>query len=151
MFRSRREKRLPLQHGAVMLLAFSLLANAQQVGQNTTPGAPAAATFQTSTQLVIEAVTVKDKDGKSIPGLTAKDFTVTEDGQPQTIKFFEFQKLDEVTNAPVAPAAARVEPYAKLTRTQIAPEPQGDLKNRGCVEQRRGDYDDSRLVFAVAA
>ena len=87
------------------------------------------ATFQTSTQLVIQTVNVKDKTGKVIEGLTAKDFTVTEDGVPQTIKFFEFQKLDEVTDAPVAPTAA-VEPYAKLARTQIAHEPPGDLKYR---------------------
>ena len=37
-------------------------------------------------QLVVEAVVVKDKQGNPIRGLTAKDFTVTEDGVPQTIK-----------------------------------------------------------------
>ncbi len=56
---------------------------------------PAAPRFRASTQLVIETVSVKDKNGKPIEGLTAKDFTVTEDGAPQTISFFEYQKLQE--------------------------------------------------------
>src|SRR5713226_2389674 len=62
-------------------------------------------TFQTSTQLVIQTVNVKDKSGKPIEGLTAKDFTVTEDGVPQTIKFFEFQKLDEEAQTPITTPA----------------------------------------------
>jgi VWFA-related protein len=81
-------------------------------------------------------VSVKDRNGKVIEGLTAKDFTVTENGAPQTIRFCEFQKLQEDAPeaAPVAPPAARPE-VAKVdavTRNQIAPEPPGDIryKNR---------------------
>src|SRR5213075_280165 len=61
------------------------------------PAAPAdnLAKFSSSTQLVVEIVSVKDKSGNIVEGLTAKDFTVTENGQPQTISFCEFQKLDE--------------------------------------------------------
>ena len=63
-------------------------------------GADGVATFQTTTQLVVETVRVKDKSGKPIEGLTAKDFTVTEDGAPQAIKFFEYQKLPEDPRLP---------------------------------------------------
>ena len=44
--------------------------------------ADAAQTYTMSmrSQLVVEAVVVKDKQGKPIEGLTAKDFTLTEDG-----------------------------------------------------------------------
>lgn len=86
------------------------------------------ATFQTTSQLVVETVSVKDKDGNPITGLTAKDFAITEDGVPQTIKFFEFQKL---TDAPPAqPTAPRIELLPRLTKTQIAPETPGDFRYR---------------------
>src|SRR5215471_5620813 len=112
-------------------LSFTLAAWSQQVGTNVQSGA-ATPTFITGATLVIETVTVNGKDGKPIEGLTAKDFTITEDNQPQTIKFFEYQKLEEVpTNAPApAPRVEDIRIYEKLTTTQIAPEPPGDLKYR---------------------
>src|SRR5438045_2008245 len=74
-----------------VFLASTLLAQQppQQLPQNAD-----AAKFTSSTQLVVEMVTVKDKAGNIVEGLTAKDFTVTEDGKPQTISFCEFQKLE---------------------------------------------------------
>jgi VWFA-related protein len=119
---------------AIALLVASVLTRtlpAQQVGRNTAPGAPSTATFQTGTQLVIETVTIKDKAGKPVEGLAAKDFTVTEDGVPQTIKVFDFQKFEDAPAQPAAaPIPARAEPFAKLTRTQIAPEPTGEFRYR---------------------
>src|SRR5262245_19444079 len=50
--------------------------------------------FRASTRLIIETVTVTDKDGKAIEGLTASDFIVTEDNVPQQIAFVEFQRMD---------------------------------------------------------
>src|ERR1035438_2450555 len=80
-------------------LIFVLLAGAQQPVQTPVPAPQTAAAgivkFQANTQLVIETVTVRDKNGKAVAGLTAKDFTITEDGVAQTISFCEFQKLDE--------------------------------------------------------
>jgi len=100
--------------------------------QNAAAGADTV-TFKTSTQLVIETVGVKDKSGKPIEGLTAKDFVITEDGMPQTIAFFEYQKLPDapadaiLTTTTPAPVAA---PMPKLPRTQIAPERPGDVRYR---------------------
>src|SRR5208337_3657163 len=77
-------------------------------------------------------VSVKDKNGKPIEGLTAKDFVVTENGQPQTISFCEFHQLD---NTP-APAASTVLSLAEtkaapaVTSTPIAPEAPGDIRYR---------------------
>ena len=51
--------------------------------------------FETTTQLVIVNVFVKDKDGRPVGGLTASDFSVFEDGKPQQIKVFEFQRVED--------------------------------------------------------
>ncbi|MBZ5612142.1 MAG: VWA domain-containing protein [Acidobacteriia bacterium] len=112
-----------------IFLSTLLAASAQQVGQNAQSPA-SAATFQTSTQLVVETVSVKDKSGKPVENLTAKDFVVTEDGVPQTIKFFEFQKFEDVATplAPSAPDASRAAPMARLPKVQITPETPGNMK-----------------------
>ena len=83
-------------------------------------------TIQVNTQLVVETVVVKDKDGKSIEGLSEKDFTVTEDGVPQTINVFQFQKLEE-TPLPSGVAAQRpAELVQPKIPAQITPPPPGD-------------------------
>ena len=112
------------------ILFGTLIANAQQVGQNGPPKDNRAAQITVNTQLVVETVVVKDKKGDPMEGLTAKDFTVTEDEVPQAIAFFEHQKLPQ---APTTQATAHSAPeditiYHKLARTQIAPEPRGDIR-----------------------
>ncbi len=103
---------------------FGLSAGAQQIGQNKDPNAPNDFTFSMKVQLVVETVVVKDKQGNAVEGLTAKDFVVTEDGAPQTIRFCEHQDL--AANAkPLQQSKAADEDlkiYKRLARTQIAPE-----------------------------
>jgi VWFA-related protein len=73
---------------------------------------------------VVETVVVKDKQGKFISGLAAKNFTVTEDGVPQAVKFCEHQQFSETVD-PLPPAPIddeNITIYKKLTHTQIAPE-----------------------------
>jgi VWFA-related protein len=97
---------------------------AQQIGQNKPGEAAESYTLSVKVQLVTEAVVVKDKDGKPIPGLTAKDFAVTEDGVPQTVRICEHQDLSALS-APLpvsTPATENVRTYNKLAHTQIAPE-----------------------------
>jgi VWFA-related protein len=74
----------------------------------------------------MQQVTVKDKSGKPIEGLTAKDFSVTENGIPQTIAILEFQKLEELRPAPTL--TDRVAPIPRLAHTQIAAERPLDLR-----------------------
>jgi VWFA-related protein len=113
-----------------VFLLHTLPAAAQQVGQNAPPGSNAAATIRVSTQLVVEAVVVKDKQGNPIPGLTAKDFTVTEDGVPQTVSFCEHQELPEAIGAepPARSAPENIRVYDTLSRTRISPETPGKLR-----------------------
>src|SRR3974377_2083656 len=113
-----------------LVLAFPALP--QQIGQNTATPASSAATLPAHTQLVIETVKVKDKNGNPVEGLTANDFMATEDGAPQTIRFFEFQKLPAAPDPvrTLAPRAANVAPLPKLPHTQIEPEKPGDVRYR---------------------
>jgi VWFA-related protein len=108
----------------ILLTFIAAMATAQQVGQNTSGSTSGTYTLTAKTQLVVETVVVKDKQGKFIPGLSAKDFTVTEDGAPQTIRFCEHQDLSaqEAPVAPAAPGTEQIKLYKQLTRTQLAPE-----------------------------
>src|SRR5581483_7617733 len=68
-------------------------------------------TFTSSANLVVVDVSVKDKSGKVIPGLTKNDFEVLEDGKPQQVSVFEFQRLDsdDIQRKPV-PAVKSPQP-----------------------------------------
>lgn len=128
------------QTAALRVVAFSLclcafVLRGQQVGQNAPITASRQVTFRASAQLVVETVVVKDKNGRPVEGLTAKDFTVTEDGIPQTIRFFEFQKLPEGADAPPAAEPGRPKLLERLPRTQISPETPGNIR-----------YSDRRLL-----
>jgi VWFA-related protein len=134
------------------VLLLALWALAQQAppaaprpqAQSQVQPATAQTTFTVKTQLVVEEVTVRDKNGKAVEGLRKGDFAVTEDGKPQIIKFFEFENIDQVAAsaptpelqrrenaAPPAPAPAPAAPApAPLTQVQIAPEPPGDVRYR---------------------
>ena len=88
---------------------------------------PAQPTFRTGQTLIVQTVTVKDKDGKPVEGLTARDFTITEDGEPQAITFVEFQRLPgPASPSPVngAQPGAAAQPAASASPdTPAAPAP----------------------------
>ena len=121
------------------VLVAGVIGSAQQPAQ--TP----AATFRSTTRLIVQTVSVKDKEGKPIEGLTAKDFIVTEDGEVQTVSFVEFQRLPTITiasgqvtvgDAPADTTTAVVPPPAPAgagapaTDVRIASAPPGDIKYR---------------------
>jgi VWFA-related protein len=111
--------------------AGNLSAGAQLTGQNKPVGsADQAATIKVTSRLIIETVGVKDKKGKPIGGLSAKDFTITEDGVAQKISFCEHQVLTEdATALAVTPAGEEnIKIYNRLARTQIAPETAGEIR-----------------------
>jgi VWFA-related protein len=53
-----------------------------------TPAPTAASTIAVDVRVVTLPVTVRDKHGKIVRDLTKDDFTLQEDGRPQTIKYF---------------------------------------------------------------
>lgn len=108
----------------------TLGANAQQIGQNTPLGKSDTLTLSVRSQIVIETVVVKDKKGNPIDGLTAKDFTVTEDGVPQSIRFCEHQTLPStLSDVPITTSGPEdIKLYNRLARTQITPESPGDVR-----------------------
>jgi VWFA-related protein len=118
------------------LLISLLAASAQQAPQTPTTGT---ARFGATSQLVVEDVIVRGKDGNPVTNLKASDFTITEDGKPQKISVFEFQKLEEQPSAPLAPGPdTGKEPSVlserisvpSVTANAIAPETPGDLRYR---------------------
>ena len=113
------------------LLSFLLLLCAAQTplpilgqttGQNREPGGDKPFTLSVRSQLVVEAVTVKDAHGNPVHGLAAGDFTLTEDGVAQKIRFAEHQSLPTVTAQLPAQENENVTIYKRLHRTEIAPE-----------------------------
>jgi VWFA-related protein len=105
------------------LFTIAALTFAQQVGENKqNSDAP---TFTVTRQLKIEQVRVSDKNGNPVKDLTIKDFTVTEDGVPQEIKFFEYQNVEETIAAEPLPPLGPPKYFEKLPHTQISGETPG--------------------------
>jgi VWFA-related protein len=114
---------------SMAISANTTAAAAQVIGGNAQPGGSDTYTMSVTTRLVVETVVVKDKKGNPINGLTANDFTVTEDGVPQKISFCEQQSLPENPTPIVAsPADEDIKIYNHLGRTQIASETPGKIK-----------------------
>ena len=90
--------------------------------------------FRTGTRIIVQAVMVKDADGRPIEGLTARDFVVTEDGQPQDLAFVEYQRLaSEPGTPPPAPVnrpPAGAVDVPSATQAPFAPPPSGDGRFR---------------------
>lgn len=124
-------------YGVVALLALTA------IGQQRPPAAAPVQIPQTNVKftadssLVIADVTVKDpKTGEPIEGLKASDFILLEDGKPQKIQVFEFQKLS-VTAAPpeAAPTLGSQDELPEDPKTSITIQGPGKIQ-----------YHDKRLL-----
>jgi VWFA-related protein len=122
-----------MRRAIAIFLFAAVTSRAQQIGQNAPPGGTAGSsatvTFSTGAQLVVEAVVVTDKKGSPVEGLSAKDFTVTENGIPQAIRFFDHQNLPQTPGtAPAGSEPEHIHIYDKLGRTQISREAPGNTR-----------------------
>lgn len=86
---------------AAILVTGALL---QVPGPRTAPDGPPV--VKLTTHLVQVNVIVRDKQGRPVTGLTKEDFTVLDNGKPQTVRFFsmETNRMDAAPSAPL-PAA----------------------------------------------
>src|SRR5262245_28449255 len=104
--RGRRPARSTVRGRASLVLGLVALSSAL-VAQDQRP-----LTVRVGTQLAVQTVSVKDKAGNPIEGLTIDDFVLTEDGVPQTISLFQFEKPDDAAPPkplpPFAPQPATV-------------------------------------------
>jgi VWFA-related protein len=94
----------------VVLAVAALVPGLPVIHAQQAPAQTPQAVFRSTTRLIVQTVTVKDKDGKALEGLTATDFSITEDGQPQDIAFVEYQRLEPAGTQAAAPAAPTVVP-----------------------------------------
>jgi len=81
---------LPLLPTARLLLAQQQDQGAQTAGQPAPTGQPKdpQASFSTDVKVVNVLATVRDKKGQIVKTLTKDDFILTEDGRPETIRYF---------------------------------------------------------------
>src|SRR5450432_3012619 len=114
------------------ILITQLLTYAQQAAP-ATDAPKGGVKFEITSQLVVVNVSAKGKDGASLDGLKASDFTVTEDGKTQQIKVFEYQRMEDAVLATpdlaARDAAAGPSPAVKsAVAMAISPGKAGELK-----------------------
>lgn len=113
------------------ILAAILVAQLAGSAQQPAPSLPKDLyKFETTTQLVVVNVSVKDRNGNPIEGLKASDFIVLEDGKPQQIRVFEYQRLEDA-GLPAAGLSRRAPenaPVKTAPANQIAPARREEIK-----------------------
>src|SRR6266566_4101457 len=88
--------------------------------QGPTPPPPAAtprgkATIRSTVSLVEIDVQVTGRDGKPIKGLKQEQFTVAEDGKPQTVSTFEYNDIEKIETASAADEAPITVPIGSVS------------------------------------
>jgi len=71
--------------------------------------------FHSTVRRVVVDVVVSDASGKPVSGLTARDFSVAEDGKPQRLRSFDVHDFDSVSaSLPKAPAFLPTNTFVNL-------------------------------------
>ena len=119
--------------------------SAQQPQPSASPQAPGQqpAVFRSDVRLQVLHVTVRDKQGQPIQGLTGADFAITEDNKPQEVAFVEYQKIEGDPGSAPPEDAAGIQPLdaapsqaaAQTFNVGISTPPAGNIK-----------YQDRRLL-----
>ncbi len=106
-----------MRHFTIVLLG-GLLSGAAVLGQT-----PQTAVFRGGVTLVTVDVTVLDRDGKPVPGLTADDFEIKLDGHVQPVRTAAYEQVAiEPVRAAAAPPAPQAVPARETTNATPVPE-----------------------------
>jgi VWFA-related protein len=110
------QKRIMKRSFVVLLFGVAPLAllGQEKPQPSPSPAAVEAPTFPSQVELVTVDAVVTDKKGSAVSGLTKDDFTILEDGQPQSIASFE------AVNIPSAPSATPV-PRPRVSTNILPP------------------------------
>jgi VWFA-related protein len=113
------------------------------------PRSPLQPTFRATTRLIVTTVVVNDRGGKPIEGLTAKDFIVTEDNEPQEVAFVEYQRLDDQAPLPPLSAVPVVGAVAPAAAAAAVPPDVASLVQAGITVPAAGDdrFRNRRLII----
>jgi len=104
-----------------VLVSIPLLAVAPGLSQQNPANHPAA-TFTTSSELVLVPVNVKNRSGKPLVGLTQKDFVLKSDGKVEPVAIFEEMHTSKLPAAAAAPSHLPPQPrriFANVPRVGL--------------------------------
>jgi VWFA-related protein len=92
-------------------------------------------TFRATSELVLVNVVVRDKNGTPVKGLTRDDFTIVEDGKPQTVSTFDYEDIPAGIAAASAagPSQAMVLGAKPSTATAAPAPPPEALRDRRLI------------------
>ena len=94
---------------AFVVQAFRPAVNAQEPQRKPT--------FRSGRDLVSVDVVVRDRQGNLVKGLTAADFEIRENGQPQEVLTFSFQEIADTATQPIATAELLAGVEEKMTES----------------------------------
>ena len=80
-------------------------------------------TFRVASRTVLVDVVVTDSSGHPVKGLSASDFSITEDSKPQDVRSFREVSADQPAPATPAPTAKTKAPPNVFTNSAPGPEP----------------------------
>jgi VWFA-related protein len=123
-----RRKRLPHKGFMKRTIVVTLIAQLASLAQQTPETPKGGVKFQSTSQLVVVNVSAKAKNGETLAGLTASDFTVTEDGKPQQLKVFEYQRMQDALLEATEPTTRPTAPVKSAIPIAIAPSKSGEVK-----------------------
>src|ERR1700736_6586086 len=106
----------------ILMAVFATSALLSYAQTNPAPAQASQTTIRSTSQEVLLDVVVRDKKGHLVKDLSAKDFEVTDDGEPQKLRSFRLVPGSEISPEPAGAAASgSVAPAGGKPASQLDP------------------------------